>query len=139
MNKVIITYDRVCMAVVGPSGSGKTNLILKMLKGTTFYPKYEAIYYFYRELQPQFQSAPTNIEFVRFVNFDITKNLENCLLIFDDSCEEIFNDKEFVKIVTSGRHRGIHVIYVKHNLFQQSKFSRTLDLNTTHIILFKSP
>ena len=31
------------------------------------------------------------------------------------------------------------LIYVKHNLFQQSKWSRTIDLNTTHIILFKSP
>ena len=46
--------------------------------------------------------------------------------------------KEFVKIATSGRHRKLHVIYVKHNLFQQSKWSRTIDLNTTHIILFKS-
>ena len=30
------------------------------------------------------------------------------------------------------------MIYVKHNLFQQSKWSRTIDLNTTHIILFES-
>ena len=69
---------------------------------------------------------------------DITKNLSHCLLIYDDSCEEIFNDKEFVKIATSGRHRKLHVIYVKHNLFHQSKWSRTIDLNTTHIILFRS-
>ena len=27
---------------------------------------------------------------------------------------------------------------MKHNLFHQSKWSRTIDLNTTHIILFKS-
>ena len=50
-----------------------------------------------------------------------------------------FNDKEFSKLVTAGRHKNISVIYVKHNLFQQSKWSRTIDLNTTHIILFKSP
>ena len=35
--------------------------------------------------------------------------------------------------------KKISVIYVKHNLIQQSKWSRTIDLNTTHIILFKSP
>ena len=58
--------------------------------------------------------------------------------IFDDSCEENFNDKEFVKLATSGRHRNHHVIYVKHNLFHQRKWSRTIDLNTTHIIIFKS-
>ena len=28
---------------------------------------------------------------------------------------------------------------MKHNLFQQSKWSRTIDLNTTHIVLFRSP
>ena len=27
---------------------------------------------------------------------------------------------------------------MKHNLFHQSKWSRTIDLNTTHLILFKS-
>ena len=69
---------------------------------------------------------------------DITKKLSNCHFVYDDSCEEIFNDKEFVKIATSGRHRKLHVIYVKHKLFQQSMWSRTIDLNTTHIILFKS-
>ena len=60
-------------------------------------------------------------------------------MVFDDSCEEIFNDKEFSKLATAGRHKKISVIYVKHNLFQQSKWSRTIDLNTTHIIIFKSP
>ena len=30
------------------------------------------------------------------------------------------------------------MIYIKHNLFQQSKWSRTIDLNTTHRVLFKS-
>ena len=65
-------------------------------------------------------------------------SLANCLLIIDDSCEEIYNDKEFVKLATAGRHKNINVIYIKHNLYQQSKWSRTIDLNTTHIILFKS-
>ena len=60
------------------------------------------------------------------------------MLVFDDSCEEIFNDKEFSKLATAGRHKKVSVIYVKHNLFQLSKWSRTIDLNTTHIILFKS-
>ena len=84
------------------------------------------------------QRVIPGIEFLKYSGFDITKKLSHCLLIYDDSCEEIFNDKEFVKIATSGRHRKVHVIYVKHNLFHQSKWSRTIDLNTTHIILFKS-
>ena len=37
------------------------------------------------------------------------------LLIFDDSCEEISNSKQFVTIDTSGRHRGLNTIYIKAN------------------------
>ena len=141
MNKLIITRDRIFMALVGPSGSGKTQLIFDMLLQNTFYPRIDRVFYFYREDQPIFAKMTTklNIQFIKFSSFDVTKELEDCLLIFDDSCEEIFSDKEFVKIATSGRHRKLHVIYVKHNLFQQSKWSRTIDLNTTHIILFNSP
>ena len=65
--------------------------------------------------------------------------LENCLLVFEELCEENFNKKEFSKLAAAGRHKNISVISVKHNLFQQSKWPRINDLNTTHIILFKSP
>ena len=80
-----------------------------------------------------------NIQFKKFTRFEVVSELEDCLLVFEGSCEEIFKDKEFSKLATAGRHKNISVIYVKHNLFQQSKWSRTIDLNTTHIILFKSP
>ena len=59
-------------------------------------------------------------------------------MIIDDSCEEIYNDKEFVKLATAGRHKNINVIYIKHSLYQQSKWSRTIDPIKSHIILFKS-
>ena len=113
MNKVILTHDRVFMSIVGPSGCGKTELLLRMLKSSTFYPRFEKIYYFYKEYQPLFkdkQRVIPGIEFLKYSGFDITKNLSHCLLIYDDLCEEIFNDKEFVTIATSGRHRKLHVI-----------------------------
>ena len=135
MNKVVLTHDRILMSTVGPSSCGKTELLFRMLKGSTFYPRFEKIYYFYKEFQPLFkdmQRVVPGIEFLRHSGFDITKNLSHRLLIYDNSCEEIFNDKEFVKIATSGRHWKLHVINIKHNLFHQSKWSRTIDLNTTH-------
>ena len=46
MNKVILTHDSVFMSIVGPSGCGKTELLFRMLKGSTFYPRFEKIYYF---------------------------------------------------------------------------------------------
>ena len=41
-------------------------------------------------------------------------------------------------MATAGRHKNINAVYIKHNLYQQSKWSRTIDLNTTHIVFFKS-
>ena len=127
------------MAVCGPSCCGKTELIFQVRN--TFYPKFKSIYYFYQHEQPKFSSIERNLNIfvTKCSGFDFISQLENCLFVFDDSCEEIFNDKEFSKLATAGRHGNISVIYVKHNLFQHSKWSRTLDLNTTHIILFKSP
>ena len=130
------------MSLVGPGGSGKTRLIFAMIASpTTFYPKLQKTYYFYKEYQPLFKemAGKLNIEFVPCLDFEMIKKLENCLLVFDDSCKEIYQEKEFVKIAVAGRHKKIHCIFVKHNLFHQSKWSRTIDLNTTHVVLFRSP
>ena len=129
------------MAVCGPSCCGKTALNFEMLLICTFSQEFQTIYYFYQQNQPKFQSLEKklNILFKKFSNFEILSELENCLLVFDTSCEEIFNDTEISNLGTTGRHRNVSVIYVKHNLFEQSRWSRTIDLNTTHIILFKSP
>ena len=89
------------------------------------------------------QKEIENLEFVQGVNFEFIVSLKNngtkYLLIFDDSCEEICNSKAFVDIATAGRHRGLSTIYIKHNLFHQSKLGRDVELQNTHIFLFKSP
>ena len=61
------------------------------------------------------------------------------MLIFDDSCDEIWNSKAFVVIATAGRHQGLSTIYIKHNLFQQNNLGRDVELQNTRIVLFKSP
>ena len=89
------------------------------------------------------QKEIENLEFVRGVHFEFIDSLRNngtkYLLIFDDSCEKIGNSKAFVDIATAGRHRGLSTIYIKHNLFHQSKLGRDVQLQNTHIVLFKSP
>ena len=89
------------------------------------------------------QKEIEKLEFVQGVNFEFIDSLKNngtkYLLIFDDSCEEICNSKAFVDIATAGRHCGLSTIYIKHNLFHQSKLGRDVELQNTHIVLFKSP
>ena len=74
------------------------------------------------------QKEIKNPEFVKLVNFELIDSLRNngtkYLLTFDDSCEEICNSKAFVDIATAGRHQGLSTIYIKHNLFHQSKLGR---------------
>ena len=83
------------------------------------------------------------LEFVQGVNFEFIDSFKNnatkYLLIFDDSCEEFCNSKAFVDIATAGRQQGLSTIYIKHNLFHQSKLGRDVELQNTHIVLFKSP
>ena len=89
------------------------------------------------------QKENENLEFVQGVNFEFNFSLKNndtkYLLIFDDSCEEICDSKAFVDNATAGRHRGLSIIYIERNLFHQSKLGRDVELQNTHIVLFKSP
>lgn len=146
MNKIISTNDRVFISLVGPSGCGKSNLIYDWLLNGVFQPSFDKILYFYQHFQPlytQMQHNIENIEFIQCVDFDMINNLPNnginYLLIFDDSCEEILNSKQFTKIATAGRHRGLNVLYIKHNLYHKSSVGRDAELQNTHIVLFKSP
>ena len=89
------------------------------------------------------QKEIKNLEFVQGVNFEIIDSLQHngtkYLLIFDDSCEEICNSKAFVDIARAGRHRFLRTIYIKHNLFHQSKLGKDVEIQNTHIVFFKSP
>ena len=134
------------MSLVGPSGSGKTYLIHEWLKDATFQPKFDKNYFFYQHLQPLYdvmEKEIDNLGFVQGVRFEFTnsskKNGTKYLLIFDDSCGGIYNSTEFVDIATAGRHRGFSPIYIKHNLFHQSKLGKDVELQNTQFVLFKSP
>ena len=84
-----------------------------------------------------------NLEFVQAVNFESKFSLKNnCtkyLLIFDDSCEEICYSKAFVVIATAGRQRELSTFFIKHNLYHQGKLGLDVELQNTHIVLFKPP
>ena len=73
-----------------------------------------------------------NLKFTQGDDFELIENLPNYetkyLLIFDDSGENFSNSKQLVKIATAGRHRGLITIFIKHNLFHQSKLGRYVEL-----------
>jgi hypothetical protein len=134
------------MSLVGPSGSGKSQLIFEMLLNGTFQPQFDKIFYFYQEYQllySDMMSKIKGIEFIKGIDFELINNLpgngKTYLLIFDDSCAEISKSRDFERLATSGRHRKLNVIYIKDNLFHKSSLGRDIELQNTHIVLFKSP
>ena len=137
---------RFFVSLVGPSETGKTQRrFYKWLKIGKFQPKFDKIYFSYQNSKPLYdvmQKEIENREFVQGVNFQFIDSLKNngtkYLLKFDNFCEEICNSKAFVDIGTAGRHRGLSTIYIKLNLFHQSKPGRDVELQNTHIVLFKS-
>ena len=62
---------------------------------STFYPPITKTYYFYKKYEPVFKemSEKLDIEFIPCLDIETIKKLQNCLLVFDDSCEESFREK----------------------------------------------
>ena len=69
-----------------------------------------------------------NLEFVQGDNIDSLKQRCKVLVFFDDSSEKICNSKTFVDFATGGRRHGLSTVYIKHNLFRESKFMRKVEL-----------
>ena len=123
------------MDFCGPSCCSKIEVIFQMLLRNNFYTKSKSVFYFNQQEQQKFSSLERNLNFfsqsfLDLISFHSWKTVCWFLMILV---------RRFSKLATAGLHRNISVIYVKHNLFQQNKWSRTIDLNPTHIILFKSP
>ena len=146
MNKRVRMDPHCFLSAVGRSGNGKTQLVSSMLVNQykVFRPAFDKILYLYNHFQPNFEElkcvqSNVQIEFHHGLNWNA---VEKCgaqslrtLLVIDDLYQQACEAEYFLNLVIVGRHRKIHLITLKHNLFQQSKHSKTI----TQSILFKSP
>ena len=86
------------------------------------------------------QKKIQTLDSVQSVNFEFLDLLQNNgrenLLVSDASREESFHSKSVFDIATARRHRRLTNIYIKLNLFQQSKLGRNVELKNTHIVRF---
>ena len=147
MNKIISTKERILTYLVGPSGSGKTVFINDRLQIKTFQPSFDQILYFYQHFQTFYDTMMQSIadrEFIQGVDFELIENLPadgtKNLLIFDDSLDILSKSEKFNAIATAGRHRNLNCVYIKqNNLFHKNKTGRDAELQTNHIVFFKSP
>jgi len=132
--------------IAGPSQSGKTQLTKKIIfeNQQLFEPPPDKIYYCYSEWQPAYEeirNACNNIEFIKgIIDVSEIQSSVNNLLILDDLMEECGKDDSVRNLFTKdSHHRNIFVFFITQNLFGQNKYCRTININSTYLILMKNP
>ena len=123
--------------MAGPTGSGKTSFLKKLLelKNEKIYQYPQRIVWCYYQWQPLYTTMK-NVEFQH--GLADVEELESCLLVLDDMMDCL--EEGVVDLFTRGsHHKNISGIVVTQNVFHQSRFQRTISLNTHYMILFKNP
>ena len=152
MNKRINTQPHCFVSIVGPTGCGKTQLVAEMLvsQRNVFKPPLDKFLYVYNHFQPKYESLSirmmgekNSIQFYQGINRSAIDKCDaqklRTMVVIDYLYQQANQDEKFLELVVSGRHRNVHLITMKHNLYQQTKNSKTIDLNISQLILFNSP
>ena len=150
MNKIISTDPHCFLTAIGPSGSGKTHPVAQLLQQhrQIFKPNFEQFVYFYNHFQAIYEELLLSLGQQKFylcqgVDWSfldkVTASNKPTLLIFDDVYQNVSDTKEFLDLAMSGRHQNLRLLVLKHNLYQQSRHSKTIDLNVTQMLLLRNP
>ena len=135
------------MMLNGCTRSGKTTWLFRLLKQLPNMfkePVPSTILYCYGVFQPMFnemENTIANISFHKGIpTSKVVENLDNTtLIILDDLAYEVMKNNDISVLFTQGcHHRGISVIFITQNLYTQGMKARTIALNTTYLVLFKS-
>lgn len=126
--------------VAGPTSSGKTVFVFKLIVNVNemIVPQPEKILYCYSEYQPIFNQYPQVTFHEGLPDKDGFDGQHRTLLIIDDLMSES-NDSVANIFTKYSHHRNISVLFITQNLFFNSKYSRTMSLNSHYIIMFKNP
>ena len=128
------------LIVGGASGSGKTELVKKMIH-EGYFGSLRDIHYCYPEYLttiPAVFDVPVQYHSGLLSLSDIKDLEDGCLLIIDDLMLETSASESIAKLFTvCARKRGISVILLVQNIYQQGKHFRNIRLNATAIIMFK--
>lgn len=130
----------VTALIAGPSFSGKSTFLKNLLikRRELFNVEFRRVLWAYSEIsaKPEIEG----IEFYHGLPDDATLDHPGPqLIILDDLMTSAFSSRICDIFTKEAHHKSMSIIIVSQNLFHQSKFSRTISLNTKYLVIFKSP
>ncbi len=133
------------MMVAGPSRSGKTFWVAKLLmsKAKRIHPNPERIVYCYRHWQRLYDKLrmrdPTILWHEGLPSTVLMEKMVDTIVVVDDLMEAGMNDPTLMSMFTEGsHHKNISVVFIVQNLLHQGRRSRSLNLNTQYLVLYKN-
>ena len=142
--------DSSTIAITGTTSSGKTTWLYRLLrhKDEMFAVPPERILYCYGIFQSLFDEMKKRVPAITFCpglptesELDsLTSNGKHNLVILDDLMNRVTKNEDMELLFTRGaHHRRLTIIYLNQNMYCQGKSSRTINLNTHHMVLFRNP
>ena len=142
-------FSPTTICIVAPTQGGKTVFTKKLVENANamFTISPERILYCYSEHQKLFdemQNIP-NLTFHEGLPDkqrleELADNTKHTLVILDDSMSKIVQSEELLHLFTiQSHHRGISVVYLSQNLFNQGRYAKTIALNSANFVLFRNP
>jgi len=129
------------MLVNGPTGCGKTQFCKNLLENATavIEPPPQKIQWHYGVYQQAYNNMPRNVVFREGLpDADEFDGNVSTLLVLDDLMNEL-NERVSLLFTRESHHRNLSVIFITQNVFQNSKYGRTMNLNSQYLVLFKNP
>ena len=135
--------------IAGPSMVGKAILALSILRNAAvmYTTPPEKILYAYAVPQKKFQDLECEIPNLtlhqglpsRETLEELKSDESHNLVVLDDLMDEICKSAEMCSLFTRDVHHGrISVIMISQNVFHQSRYARTISLNTSYLILMRT-
>lgn len=137
------------MTLVGPSGAGKTLFTVTLLQhrhyATLFNVPLKKVWWLHAENEDGDTATQlkklTNIEYIKgFPPGWSNLPQKHDVVVIDDLFTEADKERDLTNFFTrTARHRNIFVIFLTQNLFTKGGGSRSRNINTHYLVIFKNP
>lgn len=89
-------------------------------------------------------AVPRNISIPVEYLYSVPEEFENksglpCLVVIDDSMLEAEKKSVLNLLTRTSHHQNMSVIFLTQNIFQPSRYGRTISLNFSHLCIMKNP